>query len=128
MTRTFSKIYGLAGLRVGWAYCPAGVADALNRVRGPFNVSIPAQRAAAAALRDRAHVEAGFAHNEKWKAWVTEEIRKLGFAVDDSVGNFILINFSRDKGKTLWTPIISSQRGASSCAAWRPMACRMPCA
>ncbi|MGH8324253.1 MAG: histidinol-phosphate transaminase [Steroidobacteraceae bacterium] len=100
MTRTFSKIYGLAGLRVGWAYCPAAVADALNRVRGPFNVSVPAQRAAAAALTDRAHVEAGFAHNEKWKAWLTEEIRKLGFQVDDSVGNFVLIHFGKKKGKT----------------------------
>ena len=58
MTRTFSKIYGLAGLRVGWAYCPAAVADVLNRIRGPFNVSVPAQRAAAAALKDRAHLEA----------------------------------------------------------------------
>ncbi len=100
MTRTFSKIYGLAGLRVGWAYCPAAVADALNRVRGPFNVSVPAQRAAAAALEDRAHVEANFAHNEKWRDWLTSEIRKAGFRVDDSVGNFILIHFGKDKGRT----------------------------
>jgi len=100
MTRTFSKIYGLAGLRVGWAYCPAHVADVLNRVRGPFNVSIPAQRAAAAALRDRAHLDANFAHNDKWRDWLTTEIRKLGFEVDDSVGNFILIHFGRKKGKT----------------------------
>jgi histidinol-phosphate aminotransferase len=98
MTRTFSKIYGLAGLRVGWAYCPAHVADVLNRVRGPFNVSVPAQRAAAAALRDRAHLDANFAHNDKWRDWLTTEIRKLGFQVDDSVGNFILIHFG--KGKT----------------------------
>ncbi len=100
MTRTFSKIYGLAGLRVGWAYCPAAVADALNRVRGPFNVSVPAQRAAAAALRDRAHLDANFAHNEKWRDWLTAEIRKLGFRVDDSVGNFILIHFGKGKGRT----------------------------
>ena len=100
MTRTFSKIYGLAGLRVGWAYCPAAVADALNRVRGPFNVSVPAQRAAAAALKDRAHVEANFAHNEKWRDWLTTEIRKLGLRVDDSVGNFVLIHFGRKKGHT----------------------------
>jgi histidinol-phosphate aminotransferase len=100
MTRTFSKIYGLAGLRVGWAYCPAHVADVLNRVRGPFNVSIPAQRAAAAALRDRAHLDANFAHNDKWRDWLTTEIRKLGFDVDDSVGNFILIHFGRKKGRT----------------------------
>jgi histidinol-phosphate aminotransferase len=100
MTRTFSKIYGLAGLRVGWAYCPADVADVLNRTRGPFNVSVPAQHAAAAALRDRAHVEASFAHNETWKTWLTDEIRKLDLRVDDSVGNFVLIHCSRDKGKT----------------------------
>ncbi|HUO92213.1 MAG TPA: histidinol-phosphate transaminase [Rhizomicrobium sp.] len=94
MTRTFSKIYGLAGLRVGWAFCPASIADVLNRIRGPFNVSGPAQAAAAAALRDKQHVEIAVEHNEKWKAWLTEHIRKLGLRVDDSVGNFILIHFS----------------------------------
>lgn len=100
MTRTFSKIYGLAGLRVGWAYCPSAVADVLNRIRGPFNVSVPAQRAAAAALKDRAHVEASFAHNEKWRDWLSSEIRKLGYRVDDSVANFVLVHFSKEKGKT----------------------------
>ncbi len=93
MTRTFSKIYGLAGLRVGWAFCPASVADVLNRVRGPFNVSVPAQLAAAAALRDRRHVEESIAHNEKWKTWLTDHIRRLGLRVDDSVANFVLIHF-----------------------------------
>ena len=93
MTRTFSKIYGLAGLRVGWAFCPASVADALNRVRGPFNVSTPAQRAAAAALKDKRHVEDSVAHNEKWKAFLIEHIRKTGLRVDDSVANFVLIHF-----------------------------------
>jgi len=97
MTRTFSKIYGLAGLRVGWAYCPASVADTLNRVRGPFNVSVPAQAAAVAALGDRTHVEASFAHNEKWRAWLIENIRKLGLRVDDSVCNFVLIHFENTK-------------------------------
>jgi histidinol-phosphate aminotransferase len=93
MTRTFSKVHGLAALRVGWAYCPAEIAETLNRVRGPFNVSTPAQRAAVAALKDRAHVEASVAHNEKWRAWLSEKIRALGYAVDDSVGNFLLIRF-----------------------------------
>ncbi|MGB8363351.1 MAG: histidinol-phosphate transaminase [Rhizomicrobium sp.] len=93
MTRTFSKIYGLAGLRVGWAFCPASVADVLNRVRGPFNVSVPAQLAAAAALRDRRHVEESVAHNETWKTWLTDHIRRTGLRVDDSVCNFILIHF-----------------------------------
>ena len=96
MTRTFSKIYGLAGLRVGWAFCPAAVADVLNRVRGPFNVSVPAQAAAAAAMADRAHVETAQAHNDKWLSWLTENIRALGLRVDDSVGNFVLIHFAKE--------------------------------
>ena len=58
MTRTFAKAYGLAGLRVGWAFCPAHVVDVLDRIRGPFNVSVPAQAAAVAALHDKRHVEA----------------------------------------------------------------------
>jgi histidinol-phosphate aminotransferase len=94
MTRTFSKIFGLAGLRVGWAYASAEVVGVLNRIRGPFNVSVPAQRAAAAALEDTAHLEAAFAHNEKWRGWLTDAIRKLGYRVDDSVGNFVLIHFA----------------------------------
>ncbi|HEY2445389.1 MAG TPA: histidinol-phosphate transaminase [Rhizomicrobium sp.] len=93
MTRTFSKIYGLAGLRVGWAYCSIDAADMLNRVRGPFNVSVPAQRAAAAALRDKEHVARSVAHNEKWKGWLIGEIRKAGLRVDDSEGNFVLVHF-----------------------------------
>ncbi len=97
MTRTFSKIYALAGLRVGWAYCPAAVADVLNRVRGPFNVSVPAQAAAVAALKDRAHFDESFAHNEKWRGWLIENIRKLGLRVDDSVANFVLIHFADAK-------------------------------
>lgn len=97
MTRTFSKIYGLAGLRVGWAYCPAKVADVLNRLRGPFNVSVPAQLTAVAALKDRAHVEASFAHNEKWRMWLTENIGKLGLKVDESVTNFVLIHFKDEQ-------------------------------
>jgi histidinol-phosphate aminotransferase len=97
MTRTFSKIYGLAGLRVGWAYCPAAVADALNRVRGPFNVSAPGQCAAAAALMDRAHLEASIAHNDRWLPWLIGKIRALGLDVDDSVGNFALIRFADAK-------------------------------
>jgi histidinol-phosphate aminotransferase len=96
MTRTFSKIHGLAGLRVGWAFCPAPVADVLNRIRGPFNVSVPAQRAAAAALRDRRHLEDAIAYNEKWKSWLIEHIRRTGLRVDDSVANFVLIHFSPD--------------------------------
>jgi histidinol-phosphate aminotransferase len=99
MTRTFSKIYGLAALRLGWAYCPAAVADVLNRVRGPFNVTAPAIAAGVAALQDRAHVETAVAHNEKWLPWVTAEIEKLGLEVTPSVGNFVLIHFPHVRGK-----------------------------
>ena len=94
MTRTFSKVHGLAGLRVGWAYCPAEVVDVLTRIRGPFNVSTPAQLAATAALGDKAHMERSVAHNAQWRAWLTEKIRALGLRVDDSVGNFVLIHFA----------------------------------
>ena len=99
MTRTFSKVYGLAALRLGWAYCPAGVADVLNRVRGPFNVTAPSLAAGVAALADRAHLETAIAHNDKWLAWTTTEIEKLGLKVTPSVGNFILIHFPTEKGR-----------------------------
>ncbi|NJM29548.1 MAG: histidinol-phosphate transaminase [Rhizobiales bacterium] len=97
MTRTFSKIYGLAALRLGWAYCPAHVADVLNRVRGPFNVSAPAMAAGAAAIADLAFVDKSVAHNETWLAWLTKEISALGLEVTPSAGNFLLIHFSKDR-------------------------------
>ena len=100
MTRTFSKIYGLAALRLGWLYAPAHVVDALNRIRGPFNVNAPAIAAGIAALADAAHLEHSRQHNEKWLGWLTEEIHKLGLKVTPSVGNFILIHFPDTKGKT----------------------------
>ena len=93
MTRTFSKIYGLAAFRLGWAYCPPNVADVLQRVRGPFNVNAAAQAAGVAAIRDAGHVEFSRAHNDKWLPWLTDEVRALGFEVLPSVGNFILVRF-----------------------------------
>jgi histidinol-phosphate aminotransferase len=95
MTRTFSKIHGLASLRIGWAYCPAAVADALNRVRGPFNVSGPGLAAGVAAIEDKAHVETSAAHNQRWREWLEAEIGKLGLEVTPSVGNFVLIHFAK---------------------------------
>jgi len=100
MCRTFSKIHGLAALRVGWVYGPAHVIDAVNRIRGPFNVSTPAMLAAAAALEDTAHIERAREHNTKWLAWLTDEIGKLGLKVTPSVGNFLLIHFPTTRGKT----------------------------
>jgi histidinol-phosphate aminotransferase len=99
MTRTFSKIYGLAGLRIGWGYGPAHVIDALNRIRGPFNVSSPAIAAGVAAMGDRAHVEQASAHNQTWLPRLSEEIRALGLEVTPSVGNFLLIHFPDEKGR-----------------------------
>ena len=97
MTRTFSKVHGLGGLRLGWAYCPAHIADALNRTRGPFNVNAAAIEAGVAAMRDRAHVERSVAHNDRWLPWVTDELTGLGLKVTPSVGNFILIHFPEDE-------------------------------
>ena len=93
MTRTFSKIYGLAALRLGWAYCPSNVVDVLQRVRGPFNVNAAAQAAGVAAIRDAGYVQFSRAHNDKWLPWLTDEVRAMGFEVLPSVGNFILIRF-----------------------------------
>ena len=100
MCRTFSKIYGLAALRLGWLYGPEHIVDALNRIRGPFNVGAPSIAAGVAAVSDTAHVEKSRQHNEKWLAWVSEELTKLGLKVTPSVGNFILIHFPETKGKT----------------------------
>ncbi|HEY4077458.1 MAG TPA: histidinol-phosphate transaminase [Rhizomicrobium sp.] len=93
MTRTFSKVHGLAALRLGWAYVPPSVADVLNRIRGPFPTSPLQQQAGAAAITDQAHVAQAVAHNSQWRAWVTGELRQLGLRVDDSAANFLLIHF-----------------------------------
>lgn len=93
MTRTFSKIYGLAGLRVGWAYGPAEVIDVIHRVRGPFNVNLVAQTVAIEALHDSAWTAAARAHNDKWLPWLSREIGALGLSVLPSVGNFLLVRF-----------------------------------
>jgi len=100
MTRTFSKIHGLAALRLGWMYAPAAVVEAVNRVRGPFNVNAPAMAAGIASLNDQAHLERSAAHNAKWLPWLEENIRALGFEVTPSVANFVLIHFPQERGRT----------------------------
>ncbi|MET0531620.1 MAG: histidinol-phosphate transaminase [Microvirga sp.] len=100
MTRTFSKIYGLANLRIGWMVGPAHIIDAVNRIRGPFNMNGPALAAGIAAIQDDAHVAKAVEHNEKWLAWLTREIEALGLKVTPSVGNFLMIHFPKDAGKT----------------------------
>jgi len=100
MCRTFSKIHGLAALRLGWLYGPAHVVAALNRIRGPFNVSQPAIAAGIAAIGDAEHVEVSRAHNDKWLPWLTAEIGKLGLEVTPSAANFVLIHFADTPGRT----------------------------
>lgn len=100
MTRTFSKIYGLANLRLGWMVGPAHVVDAVNRIRGPFNVNGLAMAAGIAAIEDEAHVAAAVTHNDQWLAWLTKEIEALGLTVTPSVGNFLLIHFSDEPRRT----------------------------
>ena len=96
MTRTYSKIFGLAALRLGWAYCPAHVADVLNRVRGPFNISAPAIAAGVAAIEDHDFVERAVAHNDQWLPWLMKELSAIGLEVTPSVGNFVLVHFPSD--------------------------------
>ncbi|MGQ3359286.1 MAG: histidinol-phosphate transaminase [Phreatobacter sp.] len=100
MTRTFSKIYGLAALRIGWMVGPAHLIDAVNRIRGPFNVNAAASAAGAAAIADQAFLQKAVEHNDVWLPWLTAEIEKLGLEVTPSVGNFLLIHFPKDAGRT----------------------------
>jgi histidinol-phosphate aminotransferase len=98
MARTFSKIFGLGGARLGWAYCPAGVADVLNRARNPFNVSAPAQAAGLAALADIDFTDAARASNDTWLPWTTDALSELGYSVAPSIGNFVLVRFGEPSG------------------------------
>lgn len=91
MTRTFSKIHGLGGIRLGWCYGPEGVVDVLNRLRSPFNVASPALAAGEAAIADAEFTEMARRHNDYWLPWVTEKLRALGLETTDSVGNFVLV-------------------------------------
>ena len=98
MTRTFSKIYGLASLRLGWAYCPEPIAEVLNRIRGPFNVCAPAQAAAVAALEDQEYVRAARVHNARCMAWFVQQAAQVGVATKAGAGNFALLEFADAAG------------------------------
>lgn len=98
-TRTFSKIYGLAAERIGWGYGPRPVIDAINKIRGPFNVSSAGQAGAVAALADQAWVAHCRDHNSRWRTWLADEVAKLGnvgLRAVPSAANFILITFDQD--------------------------------
>lgn len=93
MTRTFSKIFALGGLRVGWGYFPTEIADVMNRVRGPFNTSAAAQAAAIASLEDQSFQEQALAHNLAWVEKTETALNELGIDTTGSVGNFVLARF-----------------------------------
>lgn len=100
MTRTFSKVYGLAALRLGWCYASAEIVDMLNRVRGPFNVNSAALLAGVAAFEDEAHLARAIAHNSAERARVQKALDELGLACPPSVGNFLMIRFPDTPGFT----------------------------
>ncbi|NNK77164.1 MAG: histidinol-phosphate transaminase [Litoreibacter sp.] len=94
MTRTFSKIYGLGGLRVGWGYGPQQIVDTLNRIRGPFNLSSPALQAAEVAMRDVAYTDRCRIENTRMRTWLSKALENLGVPSDPSFCNFILARFA----------------------------------
>ncbi len=98
MTRTFSKIFGLASLRLGWAYCPADVMRVLNKIRGPYNLNGVAQAAGLAALEDTAHTAKALKHNERWLGKLTEAYTAMGLEPVPSAANFILVRFPGGAG------------------------------
>lgn len=98
MTRTFSKLHGLASLRLGWAYCPDHVVTALGSIRGPFSVNDVAAKAGAIAIEDTDFQALSISHNEKWVKLMTEFLNQQGFEVTPSVTNFILIRFDPETG------------------------------
>jgi histidinol-phosphate aminotransferase len=96
MTRTFSKIYGLGGLRVGWGYGPKDIIDVLNRVRGPFNLSTAALAAAEASVRDLEYLQKCRSENAKWRDWLSNALAEIGVPCDTSTANFVLARFGSE--------------------------------
>lgn len=97
ITRTFSKLYGLGGLRVGWGYGPKEIIDVLNRLRGPFNVSAAGLAAAEAAMLDRSYADYAQAENIKWRGWLQDELAAIGILSDQAFGNFVLARFRDER-------------------------------
>jgi histidinol-phosphate aminotransferase len=96
MTRTFSKVYGLASLRVGWLYGPDHIVDAVNRIRGPFNMNGPALDAAVAAVLDQGYVAEQVRYNAKWRQLICDAFQQMGLGYTPSQGNFVLIHFANE--------------------------------
>jgi histidinol-phosphate aminotransferase len=100
VTHTFSKLHGLAALRVGWAYAPLAISEAVNRVRLPFNTSTAGQAAAVASLADIEFQQRSLALVEQWRPWLTQQLGGLGLEVVPSAANFVLVEFPRSPGRT----------------------------
>jgi len=109
MTRTFSKIYGLGGLRIGWGYGPAPLIDILNRVRGPFNLSQAQMSAAIAAVQDQEYVTKCRNENTRMRAWLAEALAELGVPSDTSTANFILARFTSEDEAVACDAYLKSQ-------------------
>ncbi|NKB36957.1 MAG: histidinol-phosphate transaminase [Gammaproteobacteria bacterium] len=100
VTRTFSKIYGLSALRIGWAYCPDNIINILQRIRSPFNANQPSMAAAIAAVKDQAYIEKIREHTARWLLRIEEDLKSLGLDVIPSASNFYLLNFENCTGKS----------------------------
>jgi len=103
MLRTFSKIFALGGLRIGWGYACADIIGALNRIRGAFNISSAGQAAGVAAIFDRDFLIRCQTHNETWRRWTTEALTNHGLEVTPSVANFVLVRFPEAVGQNAET-------------------------
>ena len=109
MTRTFSKIYGLGGMRVGWGFGPKPVIEALQRVRGPFNLSVPALAVAEAAITDQDYIKRCKEENNATRDWFIASLRKLGLACDNSFTNFVLLRFKNKSQAELCDQYLQSK-------------------
>ena len=108
MTRTFSKAYGLAGLRIGWCYAPEKIADALNRFRGPVNISSVSHDVAIAAAKDNLFLEQSRRHNLEWRTYLENEIDKMGYSRIPSVTNFVFVDFSGTSAKKVFQHLLDN--------------------
>jgi len=111
MTRTFSKVFGLAGLRLGWLFAPPAIADVIRRIGITFPLSLPAFAAAQAALEDRAHFARVVAENDRLRAWTTDRLTALGLQVYPSQGNFLLVRFPEAAGSAAEAETFLQARG-----------------
>lgn len=109
ITRTFSKIYGLGGLRIGWGYGPRAIVDVLNRIRGPFNLSTAQIEAAEAAVRDQDHVTRCREENTRMRAWLAEALAERGVPSDTSCANFILARLADEAEANACDQFLQSQ-------------------